>query len=120
VGTVTPPVKLPHKRELVRENAIPPRAADISGPSVAHVQARDGSAKVGFDRILRLRGGADHGAHGSYRRPPVEGSTVGCAQMRRYVGHEIGHCFALAIQFWDLPARFDRAGRPKSPSDPYD
>jgi hypothetical protein len=104
VGTVTPPVKLPHN-EAWYVNRDTSNGGDISGTSVEHLHAREEARKLGFDwndydsQVVRHNGGP--GSYGGLATVP--GSTVWVrTDSASTWAHEIGHSFGLLhANFWD-------------------
>lgn len=104
VGTVCPPVKLPHN-EAWYVNRDTSNGGDISGTSVEHLHAREEARKLGFDVaeydsiVVRHSGGP--GSYGGLATLP--GSTVWVrTDSPGTWAHEIGHSFGLLhANFWD-------------------
>jgi regulation of enolase protein 1 (concanavalin A-like superfamily) len=104
VGTVTPPIKLPHN-EAWYVNRDTSNGGDISGTSVEHLHAREEARKLGFDwndydsQVVRHNGGP--GSYGGLATVP--GSTVWVRTDGAGTwAHEIGHSFGLLhANFWD-------------------
>ena len=104
VGTVTPPVKLPHN-EAWYVNRDSSNGGDISGTSLEHLHAREEARRLGFDwndydsQVVRHNGGP--GSYGGLATVP--GSTVWVRTDGAGTwAHEIGHSFGLLhANFWD-------------------
>jgi hypothetical protein len=104
VGTVTPPIKLPHN-EAWYVNRDSSNGGDISGTSLEHLHAREEARKLGYDwndydsQVVRHNGGP--GSYGGLATVP--GSTVWVrTDSAGTWAHEIGHSFGLLhANFWD-------------------